>query len=217
MKKLIALIAVAVTAVAVAAADPLIVVHGFVNLNALGTSFKQEEISDVSSFGAFGKNVSVGGGVGVNIPFGGYFGVQPGIDIYANRLGYKFEGSDSTYAYSYVSMDIPVLFTAKVEKWNFQLGPYLSIPLGKLKGVGTFGSYSIESESDITSNVLVGMLFGVGYEERLGLGRIVFGANYMLDFMPIEYEVLGGTEKGFTRRGLIIDIGYKVPLTFFGG
>ena len=217
MKKLIALIAVAVTAVAVAAADPLIVIHGFVNFNALGTSFNDDVYpSDASTFGAFGDNISAGGGVGVNIPFGGYFGVQPGIDIYANRVGFKsselFSGTEVVYATNYVSLDIPVLFTAKLEKWNFQLGPYVSIPLGDMSADIKYDGGSLSNDGDIDSNVIFGLVAGVGYEERLGLGRIVFGARYMLDFMPIEVE---GT-KIFTRRGLEIDIGYKVPLTFFG-
>ena len=209
MKKLIALIAVAVTAVAVAAADPLIVIHGLVNFNALGTSFKDAPDS-ASAFDAFGDNISIGGGVGVNIPFGGYFGVQPGVDVYGNRVGLK--DGDDVMTRSYVSLDIPVLFTAKVEKWNFQLGPYLSIPLGdmtwKYNGDGT--------DLDVTSNVIFGLVAGIGYEERLGLGRIVFGARYMLDFMPVEVEFMGTKQEIFTRRGLEIDIGYKVPLTFFG-
>ena len=109
-----------------------------------------------------------------------------------------------------------LIFTAKVEKWNFQLGPYLSIPLGQIKGVGKFGPTIIEGKSDITSNILVGMIAGIGYEERLELGRIVFGARYMLDFMPIKYDADGEINEAFTRRGLEIDIGYKIPLTFFG-
>lgn len=215
MKKLIALIAVAVTAVAVAAADPLIVVHGLVNFNALGTSFNDDVApSDASTFGAFGDNISIGGGVGVNIPFGGYFGVQPGVDVYGNRVGYKFNtgSEDEVVSASYVSLDIPVLFTAKLEKWNFQLGPYLSIPLGDL----TWKSDGSGLDMDISSNVIFGLVAGVGYEERLGLGRIVFGARYMLDFMPVEVDITGTKQEVFTRRGLEIDIGYKVPLTFFG-
>lgn len=69
---------------------------------------------------------------------------------------------------------------------------------------------------DISSNVIFGLVAGVGYEERLGLGRIVFGARYMLDFMPVEVDNTGTKQEVFTRRGLEIDIGYKVPLTFFG-
>lgn len=212
MKKLIALIAVAVTAVAVAAADPLIVIHGFVNLNALGTSWEHASDND-SAFGAFGDNVSIGGGVGVNIPFAGYFGVQPGVDIYGNRVGTKNSDTGVVNSGSYVSLDIPLLFTAKVEKWNFQIGPYVSIPLGDYKLTTKTGSNENSDDKDITSGALVGMLVGVGYEERLGLGRLVFGARYMLDFMKLEVEDIDM----LTRRGLEIDIGYKVPLTFFGG
>ena len=219
MKKLITLLAVSVTAIAVAAADPLIVLHGFVNMNAFGSSYEADLPSSdkMSAFGAFGDNVSIGGGIGVNIPFAGYFGVQPGVDVYGNRIGFKYDNSDNIYAFSYVSLDIPVLFTAKVEKWNFALGPYLSIPLGDLKVTMKNGSSESSIDRDVSSSVNVGLLLGVGYEERLGLGRIVFGARYMLDFMPIETKVGSTTHKDFTRRGLIIDIGYKVPLTFFGG
>ncbi len=216
MKKLIAMLAVSVTAIAIAAADPVFVVHGFVNLNALGTSYEHAP-SDASSFGAFGDNVSIGGGIGINIPFAGYFGVQPGLDVYANRVGYKSSnmgfGDGAINAGNYVSLDIPLLFTAKLEKWNFQLGPYLSIPVGKYKTTYKVGSNEASYESDITSNAIVGMVAGIGYEERLGLGRLVFGARYMLDFMKLEIEDV----ETLTRRGLEIDIGYKVPLTFFGG
>ncbi|MBO4318956.1 MAG: PorT family protein [Treponema sp.] len=216
MKKLITLLAVSVTAIAVAAADPLIVLHGFVNLNAFGSTLENNS-EDFSALGAFGDNVSAGGGVGVNIPFGGYFGVQPGVDFYFNRVAFKDKDSDLIGAYNYVSLDVPVLFTAKLEKWNFALGPYVSIPLGDLNRTRKEGGSGINGSLDISTGANIGMLFGVGYEERLGLGRIVFGARYMLDFMPIETKVGSTTHKDFTRRGLIIDIGYKVPLTFFGG
>ena len=207
MKKLIAMLAVSVTAIAIAAADPVLVVHGFVNLNALGTSFEQASDNE-STFGAFGDNISIGGGVGLNIPFAGYFGVQPGIDIYGNRVGTKNDNTGVVKSGSYVSLDIPLLLTAKVEKWNFQLGPYVSIPLGKF----TYKQGDSGTDFDITSNAIVGMVAGIGYEERLGLGRLVFGARYMLDFMKLEVEDIDM----LTRRGLEIDIGYKVPLTFFG-
>ncbi|MBP5359827.1 MAG: PorT family protein [Treponema sp.] len=210
MKKLIALLTVSVAAIAIAAAEPIIVGHGFVNLNALGTT-PYNSSSDVSAMGAFGDNVSAGGGVGVNIPFGGYFGVQPGIDFYVNRVGFKDDDTNIITAFKYMSLDIPVLFTVKLEKWNFKLGPYVSIPLGDCDVTFKSGSTSASGSYDITSSVLVGMLFGVGYEERLGMGRIVFGANYMLDFMPLKLEYF---DEVFTRRGLQIDIGYKVPLSF---
>lgn len=220
MKKLITFLAVSITAIAVAAADPIIVGHGFVNLNALGTTYDGSS-DTMSAMAAFGDNVSAGGGVGVNIPFGGYFGIQPEVDFYFNRIGFKEDTFNNIYTNSYVSLDIPVLFTAKVEKWNFKLGPYLSIPLGNLKTQTKYsgGGTSDATSYDINNGVNVGLLLGVGYEERLGMGRIVFGVNYMLDFLSTETKVptlLGGTsiDKQFTRRGLMFDIGYKVPLSF---
>lgn len=229
MKKLITFLAVSITAIAVAAADPIIVGHGFVNFNALGTSFENlspvdvtslTPIDEVDSFGAFGSNISAGGGVGVNIPFAGYFGVQPEVDLYVNRVGYKYDsvlyGSDAVASFNYLSLDIPVLFTAKVEKWNFKVGPYVSIPLGNLKITHSNSSTNYSDDRKITSNAIFGMLAGIGYEERLGMGRIVFGVNYMLDFTPPVTIRNGSSDdyRLFTRRGLMIDIGYKVPLSF---
>ena len=52
------------------------------------------------------------------------------------------------------------------------------------------------------------------------MGRIVFGGRYMLDFLdnfvddPDNFS--GKSEFKFTRRSLLIDIGYKLPLSFFG-
>lgn len=217
MKKLIALLTVSVAAIAIAAADPVFVGHGFVNFNALGSSYEGTISGKMNGLGAFGDGISAGGGVAVNIPFAGYFGVQTGIDFYFNRIGFKNESSDWVYTYKYTSLDLPILLTAKVEKWNFQIGPYFSFPLGNLTEVTKYpsGGTSAPYEPDINNPVSVGMLFGVGYEERLGLGRIVFGANYMMDFMPTTIKPLNTEYKEFTRRGLIIDIGYKVPLTFF--
>lgn len=217
MKKILALIAASVASIAIAAADPIVVGHGYLGFGALGTTFNKDKLvytEDPSVFGAFGKNISFGGGVGINIPFGGYFGVQPGVDFYVNNAGFK--DGDNTYAFTYYSLDIPVLFTAKLEKWNFSIGPYLSIPVGKLFANCNDGGFE---NYDCAKPVNFGITAGVGYEERLGMGRIVFGGRYMLDFLPTQdkkEDTSGNNYVNFTRRALLIDIGYKLPLSFFG-
>ncbi|MBR6295240.1 MAG: PorT family protein [Treponema sp.] len=218
MKKILALIAASVASIAIAAADPIVVGHGYLGFGALGTTFNKDEMGfteKVDVFGAFFKNLDFGAGAEINIPFGGYFGVQAGVDFYVNNASYKAE--EDTYTFNYYSLDIPLLFTAKLEKWNFALGPYLSIPLGDVIS-------SRESSDGVTAlkcatKVNFGITAGVGYEERLGMGRILFGGRYMLDFLPMKSAETTASDKRwfeFTRRALLIDIGYKLPLSFFG-
>ncbi|MEE3312633.1 MAG: porin family protein [Treponema sp.] len=222
MKKILALIAASVASIAIAAADPIVVGHGYLGFGALGTTFNYDEMTpypgmedkDPSVFGAFFSNLEYGAGASINIPFGGYFGVQAGVDFYVNSAGFKTDYT--TLTFTYTSLDIPLLFTAKLEKWNFALGPYLSIPLGNVTATTSSRTETYKNGRKIN----FGITAGVGYEERLGMGRIVFGGRYMLDFLdnfvddPDNFS--GKSEFKFTRRALLIDIGYKLPLSFFG-
>lgn len=226
MKKILTLIAVSVASIALAVADPIIVGHGYFGFGALGTTFEDLD-SHSSVFKAFGKNLDFGGGLAVNIPFGGYFGIQPGVDFYVNNAGYAGESSTAVpilgtlatsweQSYSYLSLDIPVLFTVKLDKWNFAIGPYVSIPLGNVTPSGSYNDTSLDEDPFKTQTpVNFGLTAGVGYEQRLGMGRLVYGARYLLDFLPITADDSNKTNI-FTRRALFIDIGYKLPLSFFG-
>lgn len=237
MKKIIALAVAAVAAVAVASADPILVGHGYFGVG-LGSTVTDKDgnavdipvISEKNSW-SFGSNLDFGAGIGINIPFGGYFGFQPGVDFYVNNVGYHTDYKvgetvvyNVDYTFNYLSLDIPLLFTAKVNKWNFALGPYVSIPLGDVADTtkGTVASYSKDNTENpdklAHSWGSVGLEVGVGYEQRMGMGRLVIGGNYMLDFIPIE---VGTKSEGklvaankFTRRALKIDVTYKLPLSF---
>ena len=234
MKKILSLVAVAVASVALAAADPILFAHGFAGWN-LGSDY---HTSGDNVTHPLGTNVDVGAGLAINIPFGGYFGVQPGVDFYFNQFGTKSTSSvtflgvttttESEGMSYYMSLDIPVLLTAKIKKFNFALGPNFSIPLAlksKSKSVVTVDSNSTTSEGDYATpngsinHFIVGMQFGAGYEERLGMARLIFGARYLLDFMPLTLTTTNSDNsktvtKLFTRRALFIDIGAKIPLSF---
>ena len=226
MKKILALAAVAVTAVALASADPLFVGHAYFGVG-LGSAVQNwnsdnNTRSDLSSTAwNFGSNLDFGAGIAINIPFGDYFGFQPGVDFYVNNVGYHYENthlnSKFDRTYTYLSLDIPLLLTAKINKWNFSIGPYVSIPLG--------GEVS-HLDSDNTNPARykhswgsIGALVGVGYEQRIGLGRLVIGGRYMHDFMPIDvYQEYSNGYKHDTfslwRGALAVDVAYKIPISF---
>ena len=223
MKKILALAAVAVTAVALASADPLFVGHAYFGVG-LGSQVTQSNgdpmgkgtlIDDSKSYSwNFGSNLDFGAGVAINIPFGDYFGFQPGVDFYVNNVGYHYENNvknDTTF--TYLSLDIPLLLTAKINKWNFSIGPYVSIPLGPVSATVSTSSDKFEGNHSWGS---IGAVVGVGYEQRIGLGRLVIGGRYMHDFMPIDVKSRNTdtTVYKLYRGALAVDVAYKIPLSF---
>lgn len=219
MKKIFALAAVALVSVALAAADPVLIGHGYLGLGALGSTVENKP-DGWNEFKAFGDNLDFGGGIDVNIPFGGYFGVQPGVDFYVNNLA-AGNGSDKR-GVNYVTLDVPVLFTVKYKKFNFFVGPYFSFALGQMTGWNSKndGTDKYTHSVDFNNIFNIGLSVGLTYEQRLGMGFLTYGARYMLDFIPVESKMTVGsqtqTSKVGTRRGLVFDIGYKIPLSFFG-
>lgn len=227
MKKILTLIAVSVASIALAVADPIIVGHGYfgVGLGSTVTDSNGDKIEDAKW--DFASNLDFGGGIGVNIPFGGYFGIQPGVDFYVNNVGCKGSTTvgDTTITselkFNYLSLDIPVLFTVKLDKWNFALGPYVSIPLGNIKRSATINPdpFNMSGTSERSHSWgSVGISVGAGYEQRLGMGRLVCGLRYMIDLIPIEVKSGSGdsVSNKFNRGALAVDLGYKLPLSFFG-
>lgn len=222
MKKILALAAVAVTAVALASADPLFVGHAYFGVG-LGSQVTQPNGKPMGSYTNntsaytwnFGSNLDFGAGVAINIPFGDYFGFQPGVDFYVNNVGYHTTvGSDKDITCTYLSLDIPLLLTAKINKWNFSIGPYVSIPLGDVTAVNsTDTSHPVKYNHSWGS---VGALVGVGYEQRIGLGRLVIGGRYMHDFVAIDVndKNTGSTGAKLWRGALAVDVAYKIPISF---
>ena len=236
MKKILAFVAVAVTAVAMASADPLLVGHGYFGVG-LGSTVTDHTPPAATLSGAektwnFGSNLDFGAGIGVNIPFGGNFGIQPGVDFYVNNLGYHAKYTllsqtwEQDFTFSYMSLDIPILFTIKINKFNFAVGPYFSIPVGDASIVATNGALNGDKTAFLASHsnfdnkysnrtgFNFGATLGIGYEQRLGMGMLVFGGRYMHDFLPIEVKDGENNVVKFWRGALAIDVGYKIPLSF---
>ncbi len=242
MKKItkiaLSMVAAAVASVSVATAAPILLPHVYSGLTNLGSSYANDFKPESRPIG---NNLMAGAGLELNIPFGGNFGVQTGVNYFYNNIGYKDSSkttvgittwsSESDYTSSYSSIDIPVFLTLKYNKFNFELGPYLSIPVGKLdekyKSTKTVNSTTTNSEGsndyNLKPGVNFGLAFGGGYEERMGLGRLLVGARYMLDFTPVSTRTTSTNRDGttsttdtelFTRRGLLIDVGFKIPLSF---
>ena len=228
MKKILALAAVAVTAVALASADPLFVGHAYFgvglgsavqNWNGSTSSPTRTDLSKDYTSWNFGSNLDFGAGIAINIPFGDYFGFQPGVDFYVNNVGYHDKtSSERDITYTYLSIDIPLLLTAKINKWNFSIGPYVSIPLGDVTRTNTYTSGSSTSSTKYNHSWgSIGAMVGVGYEQRIGLGRLVIGGRYMHDFMPIDVtqkDSLIPNYDSLWRGALAVDVAYKIPLSF---
>lgn len=235
MKKIIAIAAIAIAAVSMATAkgkgfSPVVGVHGYVD-EAWGTTINGA--SDDTKR-PIATNMGFGGGVFANLTLNGSFGVQPEVNFYMNNVGTQSFSSSSLlnssittdYKMTYMSLDIPVLLTYRVNKFNLCVGPYISIPVGNpttsTKTVTKVGDNVNTGNSNgswtVDNGVLFGLTAGLEYEQRIGTGRLIYGARYLLDFTPVKTYT--GTDsdgnkqyaEDFTRRALELTVGYKIAL-----
>jgi hypothetical protein len=109
-------------------------------------------------------------------------------------------------------MELPVLLCLKIQKVNFLIGPYLSLPMGNLK----MSFESISGSEKISSGAIFGMLFGLEGSKTMDKFDLVFGGRYIFDFSPIccleessAYSTKQTSEPVFTRRGLLLNFGLK--------
>jgi hypothetical protein len=118
---------------------------------------------------------------------------------------------------SFMSLDIPVLarydFLESPVSLGVLGGPYLSVPIGKLKteitdSTGYFGGNSSE-DFDI-DGIRFGITAGVAAGYKLGPGSIVADLRFLMDLAPVKIKDSGTTEKVFTRRGVNLTVGYEI-------
>ncbi|HBD67867.1 MAG TPA: hypothetical protein DC014_01175 [Treponema sp.] len=214
MKKTMALIAVLAAGITLASAAPVLSLHGAAGNGFFGTSFANDELNKNQK--TWGENWDFAFGAGLNFSLGGNFGIQPEVNLAINNAGYTYN-TESTLSFNYMSLDIPLLLTFRVNKWNFLVGPYVSFPLTQLTTTAKANANSDPSTStaDIANAPFTvwGLTIGAGYEERIGIGRLVIGARYSFDFTPIQIKNgLGVID--FTRRALYLDVSYKLALDF---
>jgi hypothetical protein len=238
MKKTIAIISVLVAALSLASAKSLgftAGIHGFIG-EGWGKSWDTETVSsDAKYTDDFAGNMLFGGGLFVNFPLGGTVGIQPEVNFMANSAEYTTSGTGTLLGqsgtlttkttYSYNSIDIPVFLSVKYNKFNFLVGPYISLPVTQVKDSWTktldytfLGSTGTTNDSDsssydVTSKTLFGLAFGLDYAQRMGGMYLMYGARYMLDFTPVTAQIDDDTtQKLFTRRALLIDLGLRIAL-----
>ena len=99
------------------------------------------------------------------------------------------------------------MLTFSYGAFNFVAGPYASIPIGKIKGSKDLDGDKINSDTKIN----FGVTAGLGFEKKMGTGRALIEGRYIFDLLPMKDD---DGEDFFTRRGLLIDLGYKVPILF---
>ena len=214
MKKTMALIAVLAAGITLASAAPVLSLHGAAGKGFFGTSFANDTVNQNQK--TWGENWDFAFGAGLNFSLGGNFGIQPEVNLAINNAGYTYN-TESTLSFNYMSLDIPLLLTFRVNKWNFLVGPYVSFPLTQLTRTTKPNANSdpITRTFDIANAPFTvwGLTIGAGYEERIGIGRLVIGARYSFDFTPIQAKNTLGVND-FTRRALYLDVSYKLALDF---
>lgn len=238
MKKTIAIVTVLAAALSLASAKSVgftAGVHGFLG-EGWGKTWDTETVSsDAKYTDDFAGNMLFGGGLFVNFPLGGTVGIQPEVNFMANNAEYTTSGTGTLLGqsgtlttkttYSYNSIDIPVFLSVKYNKFNFLVGPYISLPVTQVKDSWTktldytfLGSTGTTNDSDsssydVTSKTLFGLAFGLDYAQRMGGMYLMYGARYMLDFTPVTAQIDDDTtQKLFTRRALLIDLGLRIAL-----
>ena len=236
MKK-IAIIALSLFGVAVTshALDISLGLRGSFNMG-LGTNLEgncatirdnNKTASELDDGATFKEGGNLGGGASLFANFGfldlgpGTLGLQPEVMINFNN-GYNFSINTNYGKYKYTlhgnSIDIPLFVTYQAPigesfKIGLGVGPYISIPLGckeKWDIPATAGTSS-EYEPDST-NINFGIGFDLNAGYKVGPGYIVFDAKYLTDITTTAYIYSGSKYDVFTRRALLLGLGYELKL-----
>ena len=202
MKKILTILAAAIMSAAIATADTVFIPHVYGGFG-LGTKVDGDlPLSEEKQ--NYADSWIAGLGMELNVPMGTYFGVQSGLNFFINNYAVD---DNLTGQLRYYSLDIPLLLTCSYGAFNLVAGPYASIPIGKIRGSKDLDGDKINSDTKIN----FGVTAGLGFERKMGAGRCLVEARYLFDLLPMKD---GDGNDIFTRRGLLLDFGYKVPLLF---
>ncbi|MDR2767700.1 MAG: PorT family protein [Treponema sp.] len=155
--------------------------------------------------------------------YGGYtifpkFSIQAELGLMINNgmtvdTSYPGYGKVMKVKASFTSLEIPVLARYDFLDGPFTLGvlagPYVSIPLGKLKAERTVYVGTGSGKEDYSINTRLGITAGVAAGYKVGPGSIVADLRFLNDFSPVK---LGDGSKIdlFTRRGINLTLGYAI-------
>lgn len=222
MKKIVAFMAIALTAVSLASAKGIAVgVHGY-----LGEGWGSAYADDSQPQKPFGENLYFGGGAYFSYGFKSALAIQPEVNFRVNNIGSRNSTTllgnttTTTNRWTYNSVDIPVLLTYQYKKFNLLIGPYISIPVSGLSYTRTTtlnGDSSTTSGTvvDTLSGVTFGATVGLEYAMRMGPGRLVVGGRYFHDFNPVKYESTDSdgnksTTNYFYRGAAEVTVGFQM-------
>ena len=148
------------------------------------------------------------------------FMINQGIETKHKQVTPPWETEDTMIN---TSLDIPILLRfAFLEKplFGLDLGPYLSIPLGKFKAHNITTSSITppgNSEKTLEHDIIglnYGITFGVFFGYPLGPGRLIGNVRYYFDFFPLKGRRVTATEneiiEGTLRRGILVTAGYEI-------
>lgn len=146
--------------------------------------------------------------------FNDMWSIQPEINFMLNN-GMEISGHGNTVKIDYTTIDIPLLL-----RWNFiqspivtgiMVGPYISIPLGKLN-LSIDNRGSALDTAGYTFGITGGFVIGV----KAGPGHFVLDMRYLNDFKSLYvYEDFGeGLQEAniCIRRSVNVTIGYELSL-----
>lgn len=165
------------------------------------------------------KKVLPGFGAGLyarwDLPIVPFLGIQSGLDFYAGngiKFGREIAGEKLSSAFSYNTVDIPVLVTFRLPlglvKTTLYAGPNFSFPVGKVKVSATVAGEEDAFEFD--SIMVFGMQAGIDTSLGLGPLDLVLGLRYINDFANTKIKISESVSKDLlTRRNLILSLGVQ--------
>ena len=179
-----------------------------------------------------GIGIDVGGGAWINFPLVQGLCIQPEVNYMYNMAQASYKGTtaglttDRNNVCSYSSIDVAALFTYKVQSINFLVGPTVSFPISDFtvsrKGSQTIGNTSTAIDETntytIDTTATFGFQAGANTNVRFGLGQIVAGARFMMDFTPIQRfnknsnGEITSKDDLYKRMGVIAEVGYRFAL-----
>jgi hypothetical protein len=135
------------------------------------------------------------------------------------------EWANDTFSYS--AIELPLLLNVRFRPALFLIGayagPYVSIPVGKMKDEFNYGVYSTVDDETVSHQTgeeeyaIVGVTYGFCGGGQLGLQ---FGPNFALfadlrycqDFVPVSAKIDGKKEAVFSQAGYQASLGVEIAL-----
>ena len=189
-----------------------------------GTVDKTTEDYIKKTTGCSKIGIPLGAGLWINFPLVQGLCIQPEVNYMYNMVQYtdKHDNSpaaanDVTTVFSYSSIDLGLMFTYKVQSINFLVGPTFSFPIGDYKTdtQGTLAGFDVSGKDSTTiaTPVTIGFQAGANTNVRFGLGQIVAGARFMMDFTPVQHKYSDDTMEDLSKRmGVLAEVGYRFAL-----